>query len=261
MRIQLAFVSLIVFGAWAAAQTPVAANSRSPHGALDIPCQNCHTSMGWKPIRSKPEFDHNRTKFPLRGMHESVTCNECHTKPEFSNTGTRCADCHADIHKRQFGAKCEQCHTVKGWNVQITQIKDHMNRFPLLGAHATVECDACHKSAAVGQFEGLATQCYSCHAADFKGTTNPNHVAGGFSTTCEQCHGFDNWLNAKFDHSSTGFPLTGAHTVPPRQCADCHVNNNYNITNTTCVSCHLKDFQGTTNPNHIQLGFSQTCQS
>ncbi len=261
MRFQLAFVSLIVLGAFAAAQSPPAADSRSPHGTLDIPCQNCHTSIGWKPIRSKPEFDHNRTKFPLRGMHESVTCNECHTKPVFSNTGTRCADCHADIHKRQFGARCEQCHTVKGWNVQITQIKDHMNRFPLLGAHATLECDACHKSAAVGQFEGLATQCYSCHAADFKSTTNPNHVAGGFSTTCEQCHGFDNWLNARFDHSATGFPLTGAHTVPPRQCADCHVNNNYNITNTTCVSCHLKDYQGATNPNHVQLGFSQTCES
>ena len=29
--------------------------------------------------------------------------------------------------------------------------------------------------------------------------------------------------------------LTGAHMVPPRQCADCHVNNNYAITNTTCT--------------------------
>ena len=35
------------------------------------------------------------------------------------------------------------------------------------------------------------------------------------------------------------------------QCAQCHVNGNYNLTsaNTACVSCHLKDFQGTTNPN------------
>ena len=260
LRFQLAFVSLFVLGAVAVGQGPTAI-SRSPHGPLDIACQNCHTSLGWKPIRSKPEFDHNRTKFPLRGMHESVTCNECHTKPVFSNTGTRCADCHADIHKRQFGAKCEQCHTVKGWNVQITQIKDHMNRFPLLGAHATLDCDSCHKSAAVGQFEGLSTQCYSCHATDFKNASNPSHVGGGFSTNCQQCHVFDNWVNVNFDHSATGFPLTGMHTVPPRQCADCHVNNNFNITNTTCVSCHLKDYQGSTNPNHVQLGFSQTCQS
>ena len=56
------------------------------------------------------------------------------------------------------------------------------------------------------------------------------------------------------------FPLTGAHTVPPRQCTDCHANNNYNLTTTACVSCHLKDFQGTTNPNHVAGGFSQTCE-
>ncbi len=98
------------------------ANSRSPHGPLNVACQNCHTAMGWKPIRSKPEFDHNQTKFPLRGMHESVTCTQCHIKPVFSNTGTRCADCHADIHKRQLGANCEQCHTVKGWKVQSTRL-------------------------------------------------------------------------------------------------------------------------------------------
>ena len=47
-------------------------------------------------------------------------------------------------------------------------------------------------------------------------TANPNHATAGFSTTCETCHSTDNWLNAKFDHNSVGFPLTGAHTVPPR---------------------------------------------
>ena len=43
--------------------------------------------------------------------------------------------------------------------------------------------------------------------------------------------------------------------MPPRQCTDCHVNNNYNLTTIACVSCHLKDFQGTTNPNHVTSGF------
>jgi hypothetical protein len=142
----------------------------------------------------------------------------------------------------------------------LQQIQQHQNRFPLIGAHAAVDCESCHKGAATGQFKGLSTQCYSCHAKDYQQTTNPNHVTGKFPTTCEQCHAADNWLSAKFDHATTGFPLTGAHVVPPRQCADCHANNNYNLTVTTCVSCHLKDFQGTTNPNHVQSGFTQTCQ-
>ena len=110
---------LLPVGASAAGQGQVYTTTRSPHGNLNIPCQNCHTALGWKPIRAVPEFDHNQTRYPLRGMHQSVTCTQCHTKPVFSNVGTQCADCHADIHKRQFGAGCEQCHTVKGWQVSI----------------------------------------------------------------------------------------------------------------------------------------------
>ena len=216
--------------------------------------------MGWKPIRAVPEFDHNRTKFPLRGMHISVTCTECHTKSVFANTGTRCADCHADIHKRQLGPNCEQCHTVKGWKVQIEQVKQHNNRMPLIGAHAAVDCDSCHKSGALSQYSTMSVDCYSCHAKDYNSAKNPDHQAGKFPTNCQQCHNFNNWLNASFDHSTTGFPLTGMHTVPPRQCVDCHKNGNYNITDTSCVSCHLNDFNGSKNPNHVQLGFSQQCE-
>src|SRR5690348_11264615 len=242
------------------APAQVSAQIRSPHGNLNIPCQNCHTSIGWKPIRAIPEFNHNRTSYPLRGMHESVSCTQCHTKPVFSNVGNKCADCHADIHRGQMGARCEQCHTVKGWNVAVKDIQNHENRFPLVGAHAALQCDDCHKSAAVGQFQGLSTQCYSCHASDFKKAANPNHAGAGFSTTCETCHGMDSWLNAKFDHSQTGFPLTGLHQQVA--CAQCHVNNNYNLTsaNTACVSCHLPDYQKTNNPNHAAAGISQTCQ-
>src|SRR5271166_3797771 len=236
-----------------------ASGTHSPHGNLNVPCQNCHTASGWKPIRAVPEFDHNQTRYPLRGMHQSVACTQCHVKPVFSSVGQRCQDCHADIHKRQLGAYCEQCHTVRGWQVSVQQVQQHNNRFPLTGAHAAVDCDSCHKGAANSRFQAMSTECYSCHAADFKSTANPNHVTAGFSTTCNNCHGTNNWLNASFDHSSVGFPLTGGHAVPPRQCADCHVNGNYNLTSTACISCHLKDFQGTTNPNHVAANFPSNC--
>jgi hypothetical protein len=235
--------------------------TRNPHGpALTIPCENCHTSLSWKPIRSIPEFEHDKTRYPLRGMHENVSCTACHVKLVFTNVGQKCADCHADIHRGQFGANCESCHTVKGWNVTVQAIRDHQNRFPLIGAHAAVDCESCHTGAATGQFQGLSTQCYSCHAKDFKTAVNPNHVTAGFSTSCETCHSANTWLDAKFDHASFGFPLTNAHADPPRVCLDCHVNNNYNLTTTACASCHLKDFQGAMNPNHVAGGFSQTCQ-
>jgi hypothetical protein len=242
-----------------AAASPQKQTTRSPHGPLAIPCENCHTSAGWRPIRAVPEFDHNKTNYLLRGMHEKVQCVQCHAKPVFTDVGKNCADCHADIHRRQMGSDCAQCHIVQGWNIAPQSVKDHQNRFPLLGTHAAVPCDSCHKSAAVGQFLGLSTQCDSCHLKDWQNTTNPNHPSAGpafASANCQQCHLFDTWLGAKFNHSSTGFALTNGHANVP--CASCHINNNYNLTiaPTDCGNsgCHLTTWQQTNNPSHPAAG-------
>ena len=234
--------------------------TRSPHGpALNIPCQNCHTFSSFRPIRNVPEFDHNKTRYPLRGMHKNVACTQCHVSLVFRNVGNKCADCHADIHRGQMGAKCEQCHTVNGWTVSLNAISQHQNRFPLLGAHATVECDACHKGAANGQFTGLSTDCVSCHSTDFLHTSSPNHQASGFSTNCIQCHrSFDTWLGASFDHGKlTGFSLTGAHAT--LECVTCHVGGRFQGTPTNCINCHQTDFNNAKDPNHVSLGFPQAC--
>jgi hypothetical protein len=231
----------------------------NPHGALSIPCQNCHTATSWKPIRALPEFNHDSTGYPLRGMHQNVACASCHTSLVFKNVSKQCADCHADIHRRQFGASCENCHTVKGWNVSLDAIKNHQNRFPLIGAHALVECDQCHKNAASGQFQGLSTACYSCHQKDYL-TPVINHKAGNFPTTCESCHSMNSWIGAKFDHLKfTGFALTGMHVTLP--CTSCHINNTFTGTPVDCYSCHTHtiDFQKTTNPPHVQLGLPHDC--
>jgi hypothetical protein len=229
---------------------------KSPHGALNIPCENCHTATSWAPIRAIPEFNHDLTKYPLRGMHEKVACTGCHVKPVFTDVGKDCANCHADFHRGQFGANCAQCHTVSGWQVSVQQISQHFNRFPLLGAHAVVQCEECHKNAAAGDYLGLSTACESCHMSDFNGTTNPAHKSNMtvFSPSqCANCHGFDTWLNAKFDHSSTGFLLQDAHATAA--CASCHIANNYNlsgIAQNDCGNsgCHLTTWQQTTNPSH-----------
>jgi hypothetical protein len=257
--LNLAVLLLLFSGMSGTAHAQAYEGTHSPHGNVTIPCQNCHTANAWRPIRAVPEFDHNQTRYPLRGMHQSVTCTQCHVKPVFTNVGQRCQDCHADIHRRQLGANCEQCHTVRGWQVSVQQVQQHNNRFPLIGAHAAVACDSCHKGAANSQFQTVSTACYSCHAADFQAANNPNHVTAVFPTACNDCHGTDNWLNAKFDHASVGFPLSGGHAMPPRQCTDCHINNNYNLTSTACAGCHLKDYQATSNPNHVTAKFSESC--
>lgn len=234
------------------------ASTRSPHGSLNVACQTCHTSLSWKPIRAVTDFDHNKTGYPLRGMHASVGCTQCHSKLIFTDVGHKCAECHADIHRGQMGANCDQCHSVKGWQVSIKDIKQHQNRFPLIGAHSSLTCDQCHKGAATGQFVGLSTACVSCHSSDYAKTNNPSHTSIGYSTDCQQCHSMDSWLGAQFDHAKfTGFPLTGAHARI--DCSACHLNNNFTGARSACASCHLQDFNGTKNPPHQAAGFSQEC--
>src|SRR5467141_3873881 len=255
---------LLLFS-WPAASAPAPQRetTRSPHGALAIPCENCHTATGWRPIRAVSEFDHNKTSYPLRGMHEKVQCTQCHVKPVFTDVGKNCQDCHADIHQRKMGTDCARCHSVLGWNNAVQQVKDHQNRFPLLGAHAAVQCEECHKGAAVGQFQGLSTACASCHLKDYQKTTNPNHASAKFATTCESCHSFDSWLGGtfngtSFNHSAPpiSFPLTNGHANVP--CASCHIGGNYNlqIVETDCGNsgCHLTTWQKTTNPVHSSAG-------
>jgi hypothetical protein len=87
-----------------------------------------------------------------------------------------------------------------------------------------------------------------------------NHIAAAFPTTCANCHDTVNWMDGTFNHTTTGFPLTGSHTVPPRLCTDCHTNNNYALNSTLCYSCHQKDYSGTTNPAHASAGFPTTCE-
>ena len=192
-------------------------------------------------------------------MHEKVECTQCHVKPVFTDVGKNCQDCHTDVHQKKMGTNCAQCHTVQGWNIAVQQVKDHQNRFPLLGAHAAVQCEDCHKGAAVGQFQGLSTACVSCHLKDYQQTQTmggsvPNHVAAQFPQTCESCHTFDGWSGVMVNHAAPpiSFPLTNGHANVP--CLDCHVGNNYNlqIAATDCghAGCHLTTWQQTTNPQH-----------
>ena len=58
-------------------------------------------------------------------------------------------------------------------------------------------------------------------------------------------------------HHGTKFPLTGAHV--PVACAQCHVGGRFAGTPTDCVGLPPRDFQRTTNPNHVAAGFPQTC--
>jgi hypothetical protein len=208
----------------------------SPHGDLSIGCENCHVSTSWTPIRAIPEFDHDvETRYLLKGSHRQTDCTICHASPVFSNVGTQCADCHADIHRRQFGAECSDCHSTQGWLIALDAIDQHLNRFPLQGAHAAATCESCHEGAAAGLFVGLATECVTCHLDDYTDATAVPHAASGLSFSCENCHGVGQWQSAIFDHSQFPAPLE-------------------------CATCHIEEFTSTANPDHVAGGFPDTCE-
>jgi hypothetical protein len=241
-----------------------AAVSPVPHSGFPTTCLQCHDTVAW----TNGKFDHSTTGFTLTGLHTVPPrqCTDCHVNNNYNLTSTACVTCHLKDFQgttnpnhvsSNFPQNCQQCHSTSTW---LNAIFDHSTTgFQLTGLHTVPprQCTDCHVN---NNYNLTSAACVTCHLKDFQGTTNPNHVSSNFPQTCQQCHSTSTWLNATFDHNSTGFPLTGLHTVPPRQCTDCHVNNNYNLTSTACVTCHLNDFQGTTNPNHVSSNFPQTCQ-
>ena len=84
-------------------------------------------------------------------------------------------------------------------------------------------------------------------------------MASAFPLSCESCHTTVAWSPAAFDHSTTGFPLTGAHRSAT--CNQCHGDGVYAGKPTACVSCHQSDFNGAANPNHASAGFSTACET
>lgn len=235
---------------------------QSPHGkSLKLKCSDCHTTEKWNDV--KPEdFDHNTTRFPLVGQHKTVGCKQCHPTLIFSEAPTECAECHTDIHQQTVGTDCARCHTPASWLVKNSKIKEihQQSGFPLVGMHASADCQRCHISGSKQRYDVINIECYSCHRDKYEATTNPNHRTAGFGTDCNRCH---NMVGTQWNGSNQGFehgffPLKGGHNL---ECIRCHASGTYSGLSKECVSCHLANYNATTNPNHVSLGFSTECQT
>ena len=243
-----------------AAQQPTAQN---PHGALAQACAVCHSPQAWSPPRIAASFDHARVaSFPLAGAHATVACKSCHTTLKFKEAPRDCVGCHTDPHHGELGTTCARCHTPRSFLDRSEMARAHqLTRFPLTGAHISVDCESCHARSASGQmtFVARAMACNDCHLKDYQAARTPDHAGGNFSHSCEQCHVTVAWQNARFDHNATGFPLTGFHLS--MNCAGCHAPGAFpaGALPKTCVGCHQKDYNGTTTPNHQQAQFPTDC--
>ncbi len=235
------------------------AYAQSPHGkGFKIDCSNCHVAAGWDVLRSDMKFNHDETGFRLVGQHTSVGCRSCHSNLDFSGTPTQCKSCHQDVHQNSVGPDCARCHTPSTWLIPETGELHQRTRFPLVGAHQTADCSACHSGYSRLYFPPINVACVTCHSKEYYATTSPNHVQAGFSTQCQDCHAVAGlvWSSGNFNHSF--FPLVGGHNI--QDCYACHAKGgNFKGLSTDCYSCHSSAFAGATDPNHVTSGFPHDC--
>jgi mono/diheme cytochrome c family protein len=233
-------------------------NSLNPNHSvigLSTNCSSCHNPNGWIPSL----FNHSATNFPLAGQHITAKCEDCH-KGQTTGTSQVCYSCHKSGFDNSINPNhnliglattCETCHNSNAW---IPSSFSHSaTAFPLVGQHTAAKCEDCHK----GQTTGTTQLCSGCHQNDFNNSTNPNHIQAKFSSNCIECHTVNGWRPSTFNHSTTGFVLTGSHTTV--QCSGCH-SAGYSNTKSDCNSCHNQDYVATTNPNHTAAQFPVTCQ-
>jgi len=230
------------------------------HTAAGYPttCNGCHSASSptWT-----ASFNHAAT-FQLVGVHATQACSRCHVNNVYLGTPRNCYGCHKALYDRTtspnhlaagYPTTCDSCHTASAaaWTASVSHLT-----FPLVGVHATQQCSACHIN---NVYRGTSRTCVGCHLANYNATTTPKHSAAGFSTACETCHSNSaaTWT-ASFNHSQY-FVLAGRHLTAA--CTDCHKNNVYPGTPTTCYACHVANYTATTTPNHVAAGFPTTCDT
>jgi hypothetical protein len=71
-------------------------------------------------------------------------------------------------------------------------------------------------------------------------SANQGNPHGDINYDCIVCHSPESWQfkedGSTFDHSQTGFPLTGRHKKT--NCRSCHENLIFNYIGTACLDCH-----------------------
>jgi hypothetical protein len=231
-----------------------------PHGAFQGDCSECHGAEAWKPVLPTARQRHARSGFPLEGAHAAAECRACHATLDFSQSNRMCASCHEDPHRGELGIDCSRCHGARSFlDPAVLRRMHQLSNFPLTGAHAALDCEGCHRPAASGHLQFVATraECQACHIDLARSVRSPDH--SGFPAECSQCHSTLGWDRGRFDHAATAFPLTGAHVATA--CNACHGDGVYAGKSTACVSCHRADYDGTTQPAHAAAGFPTECAS
>jgi hypothetical protein len=204
-------------------------------------CANssCH-GRAWPSVNLNAAFPH---PIALEGKHAQALCSDCHkgeVKPEY-----KCSNCHEPPQATHFGEDCERCHTPAGFD-QAT-LANFQHPVPLEGAHASLDCTACHSGG-----QKLVYDCAACH----KPPSEPH-----FGTDCKQCHNTTTFADATIAPDQHQPPLVGAHARA--QCSLCHPSGQANP-EYVCGNCHkapANHFAQPCDTCHTPEGWAQSASS
>lgn len=205
-------------------------------------CANsaCH-GYAWPAVDLDAAFPH---PIPLEGKHAQVWCHNCHEgveKPSY-----QCANCHEPPMASHFDGMCEDCHTVDGFEqAEIAAGFEHPA--PLEGAHAELDCMACHAGG-----ESLKYECASCH----RPPSEPH-----FGVVCNDCHTTTSFEGATIPPELHPIPLVGAHLRAT--CSVCHADGQ-RTPEYVCTNCHRppeNHLDGTCDTCHTPEGWTDSAAS
>ncbi|WP_303920365.1 hypothetical protein [Draconibacterium sediminis] len=155
-------------------------------------------------------------------------------------------------HGEDLSIDCLDCHTTEGWifSKATARFSHDSTDFMLEGQHAFTDCRACHTTLV---FNDAKSNCMDCH------NDMHNNTVG---LDCRRCHDARSWLvsNITEIHQTSRFPLLGAHNTA--DCSDCHTSASlleFQPLGVECIDCHSQDYYATTEPNHVESGFSTDC--
>ncbi len=199
------------------------------------------------------------------GEHAKKPCESCHKIEtavfpagrgrtiRYKGIGTSCTSCHADVHHGAMAPRtCDTCHTPKDW-LTVSRAFHKDGIFPLEGRHLTVPCASCHLN---NEMKGTPSTCESCHWE--RRHDDPYEARLGIQ--CGTCHRPTSWTAVNWDHAAmTGVALTPVHKA--LGCDGCHKQRVFTPNSVFCATCHQKDYNATTSPNHRAAGFPTTCET
>jgi hypothetical protein len=203
---------------------------------------------------------------PLGGVESHAElgnkCSACHALTVGKGSmSDKCLNCHnsyyddlyqtdhihAILRRAKLDIECTQCHTEhNGVDTPLTDLNidrfDHGVTGFSLAVHlsspigAGLQCTTCHTENLGPPDTQVCIDCHSKNSPD----TFPAHLAS-FGDDCLGCHD-GTAAFASFDHSETGFALTGKHSKV--LCEECHAGQSspdmVATLSTNCFDCHAE---------------------